>query len=193
MPTPTRYGPLVPSSLDRVRSGAVGPLAGLPARATTRPGLLETVLASRSEREIMRQREAAAVTVEAEQIAAAVEVCVAQTRDTKELALKALQAETARGHADMEDQMQKDTHDAETGNARAVNQHVTEIVQAEKQVLDEVKALVEAGLVAADRAELVAEIVRAGTDHVIGSGLDLRDMIRDSRTGRLSRSLSRPR
>lgn len=187
------YGMMAPSALDRLRSGTGGgsAMAIAPSRATTRPGLIETVFATRGERAILREREAAAVAVETEQVAAAMEVAIAHTRDTKELALKARQAETARGHAEMEYQMQMDTHDADTNDSRVVNRLVTDVAVAEKQVLDEVEALAHAGRIAPDRAELLAEIVRSNTERVVTGALDLRDMIRDSRTDRLTRALSR--
>jgi hypothetical protein len=87
--------PIVPvtSTLDRLRGG---PLA-LPAHGTLRPNLMERVTASRSERVLMRQRDAAAATVESVQIQAAVEVAVALTEDAKALRLRACRVCTDSG------------------------------------------------------------------------------------------------
>lgn len=189
----TRNGNFGPSPLDRLRAGTDGSLTALPAQATVRPSLVETLFASRGERQIMRQRETAAATIEVAQIDAAVEVAIARTQDIKGVTLKGLQAETARVHAELEDQMQKDNHDADSNDAKVVNRLATDTVHAEKAVLDAVNALVESGGIAPDRAQLLTEIVRSNTDRVLGSAVDLCDMIHDSRTERLNRALSRKR
>lgn len=178
--------------LDRLR-GDTGPLVGLPARATVRPGLIETIFASSSERAIMRQRDAAAAAVESAQIDAAVEVAVARTEDAKALALKGQQVESARGHFELEERMQHDTNDANRNDAQIVAQLTLDVTTAEKALLDDVQALTASGRIAPDRAELVAEIIRRGTDSVIDAGLTLRDMIYESRSRQIDRSLSRPR
>lgn len=189
-----RHATLVPSALDRLRSGpAGGPLVTLPDRATTRPGLVETLLASRSEREIMHRRDAAAAAVEAAQIEAAVEVAVSNIEDIKKAALKARQVETARRHAEMEGLMMADNDGAKAAQNALVNRIARDTLRAEKQFLDEIGAMADSGQIDPDHVALAAEIARAGTQGRIRATLDLRDLIEDSQGEQLDRALSRKR
>lgn len=185
--------PTTKLSLNGGRSGDSlgGALATLPSNATVRPGLMETIFASRSEREIMRDRETAAVAVEREQVFAATEVAIARTQNVKEVALKSLTVESARTHHDLETQMQNDRQEADTVQASLVNQIAKDTFTTEKALLDEVKSLENDGSLAPDRAQMLAEIMRRNTENVVGGALDLSSMISGARKARDNRALSR--
>ena len=195
MTNPTRSTTLLPAishGAPLARLGLSGGFGGpVASHATTRPGLIETLFASRSERRILREREAAAVTVESVQIAAAVELAVLHVEDHKSLALKARRAETARSHYEQEDQMQRDCHDAEASDTNNGVSRALEVLQDEKKGLDTAKALVSSGRIAPDRAEFLESFVRSGSEDVLRSDMRLREMIKESREALLNRALSR--
>ena len=181
--------PIVPATptLDRLRSG---PLA-LPAHGTLRPGMLERVTASRSERVLMRQRDAAAVTVESAQIQAAVEVAVALTEDAKALRLKSDRVETTRAHSELEQKMQQDLEDANAADSHLIMELAEDSVIAEKRRIDRAGALAAAGQIAPDRQEVLTQLARECADTEIGDGLATRTKMRESREAILNRTLSR--
>ncbi len=184
--------PTTTFDLSRQRMGGLtqGLPATLPAHATRRPGLMEQVFASRAEREILRDREAAAVAVEREQVSAATEVAIARTRNVAELSLKSLTVESDRSHHELETQMQKNGHEAERVQASLVTHIATDCFTAEKSVLDQVKAMEAAGELAPDRAQVLAEIVKANTERVVQTAVSMHDIIGNARRGRTMRALS---
>lgn len=180
-------------ALDRLRSGNSQVVPALPSRATVRPGFLEKVMASPSQRTIMRQREDAAVTVESEQIDAAVAVATDQVRNTAELQLKTQAAETARIHNELEVQMQKDSRDADADRSNLVGHAAIETLEQEQTMLTEAQSRIESGRIPPDRAKLLGEIIHGVTDRSLENSLALNDMISDGRRERIGRTLSRNR
>lgn len=162
----------------------------LPSQVVRRPGFLETIFASRPEREMHREREAGALAVEREQVNAAVEVAIVQTRNVAEIKLKSLTAETSLIHHELETQMQNNEHDAERVQAATVNSIARETFAAEKAALDAVKAAEAAGELAPERAQILAEIMRGNTERVVQSALDMQNNIGQARRGRNLRALS---
>lgn len=174
----------------RTQGQANGLLVSFPSNATVRPGFLETMFASRAERETHRERDAAAAAVDCAQVQAAAEVAIARTLNVKEVALKSLSAETARTHHDLEAQMQKERHDADTVQASMVNRIAADSFTSEKAMLDEVRALESGGRLAPERAQVLAEIIRSNTERVVQSAIELNDTIGSARKGRDMRALS---
>jgi hypothetical protein len=182
------------SALDRLHKGpAGGPLVALPARTLSRPGWIDKLTASRTERGLMRQEEEAVATVKAEQVRAATEVALAMTENAKAAKLKADLVENDRFHHEMEAQMMTNSDEAKDAQQGLVTRITRDTLVSEKQILDDVRALADKGQINPDREALFTEIIRNGTDERLRATLDLREMIKLSQAERLDRALSRKR
>lgn len=182
----------LPTKFDTNLRSPISPLGTpqLPSQVVRRPGLLETIFASRPEREMHREREAGALAVERVQIEVAVGVANHQTLNIGSIKMKQINDESERIHNELDKQMTMTNKEAEKTQVDVLNQIGFEAFAAEKSMLDSVKAAEEAGQISPDRALILAEMMRSNTEEMVQSAMEMKANIRDARRVRNLRALS---
>jgi hypothetical protein len=168
-------------------------LALAPVTLPKRPGFVQTLLASREEREVLARQEEAGRAVEVAKIEAAAEVALDDIHHIKAIRLRSRHLETKRMQDEQKQMMTEQEVDANAALNRIAFQGALAAVTEQKRYLAEIGDQAAKFGFAPDEVQMLTGLIKHGTERLVNTLVETTEMMREDSDAQRRRALSRDR